>query len=401
MQPTMSFPAALLLTLALAAGSCPRPAAASMLQVPHIGGRDGGLSGNVVASPADGASILLFNAAGIVGRSGTEISSSFATATVSGRYTSPQAGYDEKSSESPFGPLLWVGSDGLAPWYVGGGLYGTVGASFNFAADPAAGVPEQLLAESGLVQLGLVVGRELAPGLRFGVQAGPTWGRIRTRAPSPLGAVHFDIDGFGVTGAAGLLYDLNRATTLGLSYRGPGIVFMGGGGQVGGQSERVTIDFHTPQSVVLGIAHRVTPQLLVTAQATWTDYPNFENGEFEFERNPQLNQRFISAARSTVRYGMGLEYAAADWLWLRSGFSREEWMMEASALSPLLYDTTDSMAMLGIGVAHGRWTIDANVGLGIMEDRVVTTADQPLFPGRYQLESSPGFTVGVTYRVRP
>ncbi len=109
-----------------------------------------------------------------------------------------------------------------------------------------------------------------------------------------------------------------------------------------------------------------------------------------------LDQKFISDARSTIRFGMGVEYAAADWLWLRSGFSREEWMMEPSALSPLLYDATDTM--LGIGVAHGRWTIDANVGYGFMEDRLVTPAEQPFFPGRYQLEST-GFTIGATCRL--
>ncbi len=375
-----------------------REARASFLQVPHIGGRDGGLSGNVVATPLDGPSTLLINPAGVVARPGTEVTASIAASTMSGRYANSQTGYDQKTSEMPYGPLLWVGSDWLAPWYVGTGLYGTVGSAFNFAAQPSAGVPEQFLSESGVIEWGLVVGRELMPGLRFGLQLAPKWGRIRTRAPSPFGLVDFDVDGFGVSGSTGLLYDLSPQTTLGLSYRSPGVVYMNGGGTVGGQDEDVAIDFHTPQNVIFGVAHKLTPRLLVTAQATWTDYPNFANGIFEFDQHPQLNQPFIQRARSIFRYGIGAEYAWTDWLWLRTGVSREEWMMEASALSPLLYDTTDFMMMLGLGIAQGPWLIDANVGYAIMNDRLVTTADQANFPGKYEIEASPGITISTTYR---
>lgn len=375
-----------------------REARASFLQVPHVGGRDGGMAGNVVATPFEGSSILLLNPAGVVARPGTDVTASIATSTMSGRYANPQTGYDQKSSEMPYGPLLWVGSDWLAPWYVGTGLYGTVGSAFNFAAQPSAGVPQQFLSESGVIEWGLVVGRELMPGLRFGLQLAPKWGRIRTRTPSPFGPVDFDVDGFGVSGTTGLLYDLSSQTTLGLSYRSPGIVYMRGDGTVGGQDEDVSIDFHTPQNVIFGLAHKLTPRLLVTAQATWTDYPNFANGTFEFDQHPLLDQPFIHSARSTFRYGAGAEYTWTDWLWLRAGMSREEWMMQASSLSPLLYDTTDFAMMIGLGIAQGHWLIDANVGYAIMNDRLVTTDDQAIFPGRYQIETSPGITISATYR---
>ncbi len=390
---------ALRLAAALMAVAASSPSAhASLLQPPAIGGRGSGIAGNVVATPSDGPSILMHNPAGVVGRSGTEVTAALSGMTLTGRYTNSQIGYDQKSSETPFAPVLWVGSDRPSPWYVGAGVYGTVGSSFNFAAEPSVGVPERFLAELGLVQLGLVIGREVVPGLRFGLQAAPAWGRIRTRTPSPLGAVNFDVDGFGISGTIGLLYDLSERTTVAVSYRSPGMVFMNGGGCVGGEGEDVSIDFHTPQSVTFGIAHEFTPRLMAAVQARWTDYPDFENGVFEFERHPELNRKFIGDARSTVRYGIGVEYALAEWLWLRAGFSREEWMMQASALSPLLYDATDSMFSLGLGVAHGGWTIDSNVGFAFMEDRLVTAADQMSFSGRYQLESSPGVSVSVTYR---
>ena len=60
----------------IAVGLGSRDAQASFLQAPQIGGRDGGLAGNVVAAPSDGGSILLFNPAGVVGRPGTEVMAS-------------------------------------------------------------------------------------------------------------------------------------------------------------------------------------------------------------------------------------------------------------------------------------------------------------------------------------
>jgi hypothetical protein len=380
----------------------PSSATASFIQVPHMGPRDGGMAGNVVAAPSDGGSILLFNAAGVVGRPGTDITASILELPASGRYTNPKTGYDQKSSEMVLGPLLWVGTDRLAPWYVGAGIYGTVGSSFNFAAEPSVGAPgqydEKFLAELGLIQCGLVAGREILPGLRFGLQVTPIWGRIRTKTPSPLGPVNFDVDGFGVSGATGLLYDLTDRTTLGISYRSPGVVYMRGGGAVAGQGEDVKIDFRLPQNVTFGLAHRLTPRLTVTAQSTWTDYPNFEKGVFKFEQHPILDQPFIARTRSTFRYGTGLEYAWGDWLWLRTGFTVEEWMIEPSAVTPFMYDASDYMVMIGLGVAHGAWMLDFNTGYAYMDDRLVTPAQQTNFPGRYRMEPAVGTTLGVTYR---
>ncbi len=72
-------------------------------------------------------------------------------------------------------------------------------------------------------------------------------------------------------------------------------------------------------------------------------------------------------------------------------------MMGPAAVSPLLYDTSDYMIMVGLGIAHGARILDFNTGYAYAEDRLVTPADQVNFPGRYQLETPLGLTVGATY----
>ncbi len=373
-------------------------AQASGLQLPHLGGRDAGMSGNVVATPNDGASTLLFNPAGIVGLRGTQVAMGVEAGNVTGGYTNEAIGYDGNSSEVPFAPFMWLSTDRFAPWYVGAGVYGAVGSSFNFPANEEAGLTSKLLGETAVLHLGLVAGREIMPGLRVGVQLAPSYGKLKGRTPSPLGNVAFDVDGFGILGTAGLLYDVTDRTTFGLAYRTPGIVFMSGDGEVAEESDDVEIDLHTPQNLTFGLAHQLTERLLVTVQANWAHYPDFEKGELEFENNPELNQKFIEDTRAVIRYGAGLEYAVLDWAWLRCGVSYEPWMIEPSAIRPQLYDASDFMFMAGFGVQLERWTIDVQTGVGHIEDRVVTEDDQAFFPGRYQSGAMPEFGVSVTYQ---
>src|SRR5207248_8805208 len=161
-------------------------------------------------------------------------------------YTNAAIGFDTKSSEIPVAPTVWISTDRLAPWTVGAGVYGSVGVSYNFPGDPAAGIPNRLFSEFTVLQLGLVAGREIAPGLRFAVQPAPTYGKIRAHFPTPEGPVSLDIDGFGIAGSLGLIYDWTDDTAFGVAYRSPGIIYMSGPGEVGEVRDDPTLHLHLP-----------------------------------------------------------------------------------------------------------------------------------------------------------
>ncbi|MBI2964353.1 MAG: outer membrane protein transport protein [Deltaproteobacteria bacterium] len=376
-------------------------AEASVISSPSLGGRNSGMGGADVATPEDGPGILLSNPAGVVGQSGTRFNVSWFTIFFDGHYQRPDLGYDTKSSEIPIAPTLWLSTDRLAPWFVGAGVYGSVGASFNFPGNPAVGIPNRFFSEMTTIHLGLVAGREIAPGLRLAIQPMPTYGRARAHYPSPFGPVSFDIAGAGIAGMVGLLYDVDERTTLGVGYRSPGIVYMSGDGEVGPAAEHVDWNLHLPQSVNFGLARQITPRLLVAANARWTDYGQFEKGQLDFRaaEHAALDHGPFSATRATFRYGLGLEYALVkDHVWLRGGASREQWMMEGSSLSPVIYDTGDVLFAIGLGAAYANWGVDFIAGIPYQEDRVVTAAENPAFPGRY---SGGGGVAGisVTYRL--
>jgi long-subunit fatty acid transport protein len=374
-------------------------AEASSIVPPDISASDAPLCGGVVASPNDGPRMLFHNPAGVAGIEGSEAGYGVFGNPVGGRYENEATGYDEKSNEFAAAPTVWLKSDALAPWHVGAGIYGAVGTSYNFAADPAAGFPNRFLGESSVLQLGFVVGRELAPGLRVGLQIAPTYGKIRARFPSPLGPVSFDVDGFGIGGIAGLTWEFVEGTTFGAAYRGPARVFMSGDADVGETDDEVEITFHVPQWVAFGFAHEVSPSLRLLAQARWTDYSEFEKGVFEYDRTPALDQPFIASAKARFRYAAGFEWGITEQFLLRGGMGAEDWMIEESAVSPLLYDNADILVGLGLATRFlERWKVDATLGYAFADDRKVTAEENPLFPGRYQLEVP--FVAGflITYR---
>jgi long-subunit fatty acid transport protein len=373
-------------------------AGASTIIAPHTGGRDSQLGGQDVATPTDGPGILLNNPAGVVGQSGTRINASLFTIFLNAKYTNPDIGFVSRSSEIPVAPTLWLSSDIWAPWYVGFGLYGSVGASFNFPGNPDVGVPNRLFSELTVLQGGLVAGRELVPGLRGAIQLTPTYGKIRAHFPSPFGPVSIDLSGLGITGVIGLIYDWSEKTSLGLSYRGPGIIYLRGDGHVGEVRDDPELNLHLPQLVTFGLAHHLTESFMLTLQARWADNAQFEKGQFHYPKHPPLSTGPISAARMTFRYGAGAEYALSDSVWLRCGISHEEWMMEPSTLSPLLYDASDTLASAGVSVRVGRFEFDSVIGRPFVEDRVVTKDENPVFPGRYELEGGVA-GISVTYRL--
>lgn len=384
---------------ALAAVFSIAAAEASVINTPSIGPADTMVGNLNVAEPREGESILLHNPAGIADLRGAEVRVSTFLVYNDGRYANPDTGFDAKSAEVPIAPVVWFGLEGPAGWNVGGGLYGTTGASFNFPGNPALGVPNRFFSELSVIQFGLVAGREIAPGLRVGFQVAPTYSSQKLRIGTPLGPVSFDLDGFGISGTAGLLWDVTESTTFGLGYRAPGIVYASGDADVGDLDDEVDFDFHLPMQVTWGFAHRATERLTLYAHARWTDYTEFEKSIFDFEDTDALDQSLIPKAKDRIRFGGGVAYQLTEALRVAAGATREEWMMEEESLSPLLYDTADILIGAGFQYDSGVWRFDAMLGRPITERRIVTADRNPRYPGRYETGEGGGVAaLAVTYR---
>lgn len=372
----------LFLMLALGAPS----AFASFIVAPHTAGRDGDLSGNTVASPNDAGSAQYINPAGVVSETADQTMFAVAPMNFTAHYDNGM-GYNHTSSKTPVLVNFWYGLGDWSGWKMGVAAYGSVGTAFDFSADPGNGVPSRFMGKLTVLNLGFVIGRQLTKDLRVGMQLTPRYGKQQFQAPTPLGNAEFDIDGFGIVGTLGLVYDLSDDLSLGLAYQSPGLVDMDGSGEVNGQKQGVEHNLHTPQSVTAGAAFQWTPKTNLLAQMKWTDYGQFENGDIKWDKTTALNQPFIGSARSRIRWGLGLEHEVVPNSFLRLSFSYEPWMIDRVAVRPYLFDTRDFMLMAGYEIRYETLSLGFIGGYSTSTDRTISDAENGLAPGTYGTEN--------------
>lgn len=358
----------------------------SQLVPAGVGAQDSALGANTVALPLNPSSALFHNPAQL-----TQLPSSVTVGMLGipfeRRYTHP-LGYDETTEELPIAPSFGYVSDRWNPVHVGIGMYGSLGFRYNFKADPAHGVPNNLFNELTVVSLAPSLAYSLSPKFHIGVAINPSYGRLRVKRPSPVGRIDLDVRGPGIFGTIGFLYTPTSRLSLGVGYKTPGTIFMFGNARVAGRGDNATVDFQIPQILEFGVAYHVTDRLTFVAQGRWAEFSVFENTHFDFEHRDFLDSNAVADARDRLRIGGGVQYKLLPELTIGMGFSWERWAIASSSLSPLLPDNTDHLFGFGLGWQHGLWRADLMGGLSYTETRRISATRNSFFHGRYSLDLS-------------
>ena len=407
--------------LALTCALNPPPARASQITVPTVSASDAMVAGNTVAHPQNALTGIFHNPAHLSVLPNQFSSGVFTirfqpsfendrgiylpdalrgalppgvdpetVRTVGGFRPSPDrvGRYDSTSREFPMAPNVGYATDRFAPFSVGIGMYGSLGFSFNHDAAPEHGVPNNFFTELVSVSLAPAVSYSLAHNLHVGAAINPTYGRMRSKAPTPVGRLDLDVRGPGVFGTLGVLYQPTPKLNLGLTYKTPGKIWMFGNARVGGGGDDATVYFNIPQNVKIGFAYRVTERVTVLGQARWSHLSVFDETRIRFDKNTMLNQTAVERAKNRWRIGGGLLYDVCDWLTLATGVSYEPWAIEDDSLRPTLSDTTDVGFSFGGQITRGPWIIDLVGGIMHTEDRRADPGENPYTPGRYSLEAT-------------
>ncbi len=405
-------------TLALiAVFSAGPPVQASQLTVPGVAASDGLVVGNTVAYPFNAATALFHNPAQL-----SLLPNSFSTGVFNIMFHpsyenrhgiflpdslppslsdqekerfraafefSPAPGrsghYDSTSREFPVAPNFGYVTDRFAPFSFGIGMYGSLGFAFNHDAGPEHGIPNNFFTELVSVSLAPSLSYSLAPNLHIGAGINPTYGRLKTKSPSPLGRLDLDVRGPGIFGSIGVMYQPTDRLNLGVTYKTPGKIWMFGNARVAGSGDDATVYFNIPQNVKFGFAYRVTDRLTVVGQARWSHLSVFDETRIRFEEHTSLNQPAVGRAKDRWRTGAGLTYQLSESLMLGIGFSYEPWAIKDEALKPTLADHTDFMVGWGGQYTHGSWIFDVIGGVSHVEPRHSDVRENPAFPGRYDL----------------
>lgn len=372
-------------------------AQASLILSPHTATRDGDLAGAAGASPDDAGSASLTNPAGVVGPLSGQIVGAAAAVSFTAKYRDRRRDFNQISSQTPVFINLWYGLGAPAGWHMGIGVYGSVGSAFDFAADGGQETP--FLGKLALVNVGFLAGRQITPDLRIGLQVAPNYVQQSVQLPTPLGPVDFEgINGVGIDGAVGLVYDATDTLSLGLSYRTRGFSRLSGNGSVGDTDQKLELELYTPQSITAAFDYEALPGLHFLAQTKWTRYEDFESGRFNFSESDPLDQPYIADATNRFRHFFAIEYTGLSNRVLRIGFTQEPWMIEGEAMRPTLFDTSDAMLMIGYETQHENYNIGFTWGYAAGRHREISPERNENFAGNYHNEIRTGFGVHFTWK---
>ena len=395
----------LVLSVVLCTGSL---AQASQLTAPGLAASDGMVVGNAVAYPFNAATALFHNPAQL-----SLVPNSFSTGAFNimfhpsyenrhGIFNQlpdparealgfrPDAArhgyYDNTSREFPIAPNFGYRTDRFAPFAFGIGMYGSLGFAFNYGAEPEHGVPNNFFTELVAASLAPSLSYSLASNLHLGVSLNPTYGRLRTKSPTPLGRLDLDVRGPGMFGTIGVMYQPTDRLNLGLTYKTPGKIWMFGNARVDGRGNDATVYFNIPQNIKFGFAYRLTDRLTFVGQARWSHLSVFDETRVRFKKDAHLlNQPAVGRAKDRWRLGTGFTYQVSENVMLGVGFSHEPWAIEDDSLKPTLADNTDYMVAFGGQYKRGAWIFDVIGGMGNLEPRRADVGENPSFPGRYDL----------------
>ena len=372
----------------------------SMIVAPHGSGRSGDLSGVNVAAPDDGSSALITNPAGVVSDAKNQALIAIQPGSLPVDYSNTSTGYNGRGS-TPYAALdVWYGLGERWGWSMGVGAYGAVGAAFDLPSEPAIN-HDGYLGKLAQINFAVNVGKEVHPGIRVGLQLAPSYVSQKTKSPSPLGEVSFDADGFGFSYAAGVVYEPIENWSFGLMYRSKGKAELEGDGKVGAARQDVSVNFVTPQYLTTGLAWWLSKDFRLMANLRWTDYEDFEEGEFESKQFPALNGPLMSKTHNRTRWGIAFEYRILPRSWLRAGYTQGRAMIDDSAVRPNMFDNDNKMLMLGYEIEYSDLMVGFTFGLATQDVRKVSANENPNFSGRYE-SADTVFNAGarVTWRLR-
>ncbi len=376
----------------------PAPSPASTLLAPSVGAADSATQGTRIADPHTPASALFANPAGLVQFESFTSTGGLGIAFGHGRIeASMPPTYEETNNVIAGVPDLGVSIPYGERWRFALGSYGTTGSTFDYDAEPAAGVPD-FFSETVVMAFPLGAAYRLTDQVSVGATVEPLFGQLRTHFTLQDVPFRYKIYGAGLQGALGLSFRPFERWAVGLSVRLPGRIWMDGSMPVPGAGRQdVSVDLKMPTQVFLGATWHCTPRLTVSGAMRFTDASSFGDSTIEYELTPQANIGFVPHSKDEWRFALAAEYALREQLALRVGASWASHIVGTSGVSPLVYDGEDTRISIGLGRRYDHWVFDVMAGYAFPAERRISAAEALALPGKYSMQGGI-IMLGMTYR---
>lgn len=364
-------------------------------------------SGAVVASPCSGGSAVYFNPAGILGsRQRTNVQVGTTVITLNGSFADSVTGITTDAENAPIPiPTLFVTRQINDRVAIGFGVFAPYGLIYEWPEDfvgrflayrseLSAVYFQPTVAIRPFRSINLRVGggvtyvysrAKLNQRVDLSTQfaaPGVTFGSLGVPAGTDFADAELSGHSLSASGHFGLIWDIHPRVSIGARYMmrqtadiagdgsfrqiGTGIVLPPGNplGAPGGTPldsvlapqfrtgslapQRGYVNVPLPDQLVLGIAVRPTPQLLIEFDWQWTNWELFDTLAISFAKIGI--RRNVEEYRSTNGYRIGAEFAPNERLALRAGFLVHEAAAPDYTVTPLLPEGERAEVTAGVGL---------------------------------------------------
>ncbi len=212
-------------------------------------------------------------------------------------------------------------------------------------------------------------------------------------------------NGFGVGGAASIMYKPVEDLTLGFSYRSrvklnfDGVIHFDD--PTGTAFENILIDqdistdITMPDTFNLGIGWQVFDKLFVNLDVSYILWSTYDRVVVEFsEQSPQAvpgqdprqpSQVSVSDWENSMTFRVGGEYEVIDNLHLRAGFAYDMSPVPEETAGPSLPDNDRTVVAVGAGYKFGDFRLDAGYQLVMVAEREIDRGTP--VDGTYQMSA--------------
>lgn len=353
------------------------------------GARAMGRASAFVASPDD-PSAMFYNPAGLALLEGTQIYVGATVIIPSGDFTGSGtlAGVkEEQVAQTFFPPNVYISHRMNEKIVVGLGIHAPFGLGTKWK-DPATFTGRFLAHETSIEGVGIspTVAFTVNEKLSIGVGVELRLSQLVLKRYSFYDATAFGLGLLDVAKAEietdmanamgfniGALFQATDQISIGLAYRSAvtidyegtatitqiitGVPLIDGAVAATVGDHDVTTSIAYPSVATVGVAYKLTDQLLVEADVQMWGWSVFK--ELSIEGLPTGTETIDEDYEDAIEFRMGLEYWKTEDLALRAGFIYDVTPVPAKSISPLLPDASRTGFTFGIGKRFGSMTIDA------------------------------------------
>lgn len=324
--------------------------------------------GGAVVARADDPSAIAFNPAGITQLEGAQVQMGISTITPSIDIKTNSGTYSN-NSDTFYVPNGYYSQQLNDKWWLGIGMYSRFGLGIGYDSDWAGAtniIEANLETFSITPVLAYKVNDQLSVSVGFEVM------KAYLDLTKNLGAggteLYADADSTGLGALAAIHYKPTDDWAIGLSYKSEvKQEFKGDAELTGAAASSVAGNVVLPDELLFGVAYQATDKLSIEVGAVWTHWSNYKQLRLYLDDAAQKAEK--KHWKNTMRYNVGVEYEALDWLDLRFAYTYDESPVTNGYADYMVPTNDRHLLSTGAGFRIDDWTIDISYTCILASDR--------------------------------